>query len=124
MEKLKNWAKARDLLDRDSILYGIAHDNPEQTKPENCRYDTCIAIESDFPPDETIQTCTLAGGSYIIFAIPHTAEAIQQAWQEIFPLMTELDIRFDPNRPVLERYKNQLIVKHQCEICVPIQSSF
>lgn len=120
MEKLKEWAKSNDLLNAESILYGIAHDNPEQTRPEDCRYDTCIALKTKIPKDNTIQLSNIAGGRYAIFPIPHTAEAVQHAWQEVFPLLVKLKYHMDATRPVLERYKAQLVMNHQCEICVPI----
>ena len=39
MEQLKLWAKQTNNLNDDSIILGIALDNPEVTAPESCRYD-------------------------------------------------------------------------------------
>jgi DNA gyrase inhibitor GyrI len=48
MEELKKWAKFNHLFNDEAIILGIAQDNPEATKPENCRYDTCIVVSSDY----------------------------------------------------------------------------
>ena len=48
MEDLKKWAKSNHLFNDESIILGIAQDNPETTKPENCRYDTCIVLSNDY----------------------------------------------------------------------------
>lgn len=48
MEELKRWAKNNDLLNDESIIIGIVQDNPETTKPENCRYDTCVVVSNDY----------------------------------------------------------------------------
>ncbi|WP_349948917.1 hypothetical protein [Lacrimispora sp. BS-2] len=51
----------------------------------------------------------------------HTAEAMKQAWGAVFQqLFTENHVP-DPSRPVLERYKAELLERHLCEICIPIQ---
>lgn len=118
MQALKDWAKSHDLLRDDSTIYGIAHDNPNQTIPENCRYDACLALETEFNEDELVQISSLQGGKYAIFVIPHSAASIQGIWQEIFSL---LNAQMDMTRPILERYQAKLVKQHKCEICIPIQ---
>ncbi|MCX7615765.1 MAG: GyrI-like domain-containing protein, partial [Clostridiales bacterium] len=105
MEDLKNWAKSNDLLHDKSIILGIAHDHPETTKPENCRYDSCIVVSDDFCiHNGNVRVGHIAGGSYAVFKISHTAEAVQKAWLEIFPELLKHGYQFDETRPVLERY--------------------
>ncbi len=121
MERLKTWAKSNDLFNDESILLGIAHDDPQTTKPEACRYDTCFVVpEGCFVNDDDISHGNLEGGRYAVFEVNHTAEAVEKAWIEIFPALTKKGHRFDEARPILERYKVKLIKKHFCEICVPI----
>lgn len=122
MEGLKNWAKSNDLLHDKSIILGIAHDNPETTKPENCRYDTCIVVSDDYCVNiGYVNQGNIVGGSYAIFKISHTAEAVQNAWLEIFPELLKQGYQFDETRPVLERYIVEMVYNHYCEICVPIK---
>jgi len=122
MEHLKNWAKLNDLLHDKSIIFGIAHDNPEITKPESCRYDTCTVVSDNYcvHSGDVLQG-NIAGGRYAVFMIRHTAGAVQEAWLEIFPELLKQDCRFDETRPVLERYIVEMVNRHYCEICVPIK---
>ena len=117
MEKLKNWAKSNNLL----IILGIAHDNPKTTKPENCRYDTCMVVSNDYCVNEGyVNQGNIIGGNYAVFIISHTAEAVQKAWTEIFPELLKQGYQFDETRPILERYIVEMVNEHYCEICVPI----
>jgi len=121
MEKLKEWAKSNKLFNDKSIILGIALDNPEIAKPESCRYDTCLVISNDYIISEDyINDRCIVGGKYAVFKIKHTAEEVQRAWCEIFPNLLTEGYQFDDSRPILERYKVQMVNEHYCEICVPI----
>ncbi len=122
MEKLKKWARSNNLLHDNSIILGIAHDNPETTKPENCRYDVCLVISDDScAGNEDVSLGNIVGGSHAVFKIRHTAEAVQQAWLEIFPELSKQGYQFDITRPVLERYIVEMVNNCYCEICVPLK---
>lgn len=121
MGELKKWAKFNNLFNDESIILGIAQDNPETTKPENCRYDTCIVISKDYSiTDDYIKEGNITGGKYTVFKIEHTAEAVQRAWINIFPELSKQGYKFDETRPIMERYIVQMVNNHHCEICVPI----
>lgn len=121
MEKLKSWARSKDLLDDRSTILGIARDNPQMTKPEDCRYDTCLVISNDYSIEEgDIEEGSVAGGRYAVFLIDHSLEAVQKAWTELFAELYGKGYEFDESRPILERYKAELVARHYCEICVPI----
>ncbi len=121
MEKLKAWARSNDLFSDNSVILGIARDDPETTMPENCRYDTCIVVADEISLREgEIGEGIISGGKYAVFQIDHTAEAVQKAWAEIFPELFGQGIQFDGSRPILERYRVQMVNNHSCEICVPV----
>ena len=121
MEQLKNWAKEKNLLNEESIILGIAQDNPEFTEPNACRYDTCLVVSEEFKADDkNINLGKIIGGMYCVFKINHTADAMEKAWREIFSELTKANYEFDTGRPILERYVLKMINKHFCEICVPI----
>ncbi|MEW9500314.1 AraC family transcriptional regulator [Jeotgalibacillus marinus] len=119
MEKLKKWAEEKNLI-KSAIILGIPQDNPETTLPKNCRYDACIVISKDFQIDASICECELSGGKYFIYKVKHTAEDIQKAWAEIFPDLQNSGYQID-NKPILERYTNDMINNNYCEICVPVK---
>lgn len=121
MERLKGWARTNNIFDNKSVILGIALDNPGTTKPENCRYDTCLVVTDDYLIEEgDIKEGSVAGGKYAVFQIEHTAEAVQKAWIEIFPELFGQGFQLDESRPILERYRAELVARHYCEICVPI----
>lgn len=121
MEQLKNWAREKNLFNENSIILGIAQDNPQFTDPKDCRYDTCLIVEDEFKVDNNyINFGKTIGGKYCVFKISHTVDAMQKAWIEIFPELLKRDYRFDDRRPNIERYAVQIVNKHYCEICLPI----
>jgi DNA gyrase inhibitor GyrI len=120
MERLKAWAAANHLLNDESVILGIAQDNPATTAPENCRYDACLVIFDDATRDDHIRYGTAAGGKYAVFTIDHTVEAVRNAWGKIFPELQRHGACIDVTRPVIERYAARMVRNHKCEICVPV----
>ena len=121
MKQLKHWAKTNNLMNNKTVIFGIAHDNPQTTSPENCRYDACILLEDkSFAAEGNIKHGELSGGKYAVFIVKHTAQAVEQAWGDIFPALSESGLLFDTTRPILERYAAEKVQRHLCEICVPI----
>ncbi|NCG68295.1 DNA gyrase inhibitor [Bacillus coagulans] len=120
MEKLKKWAKERNLL-KSAILFAIPQDNPETTLPENCRFDACIVISKDYQMDDSIYEGELSGGKYLLYEVKHTAEDIQKAYADIFPSLQSNGYQID-NKPILEKYTGDMINNPYCEIYVPIKS--
>lgn len=121
MEQLKSWAKQTNNLNDDSIILGIALDNPEVTEPESCRYDACLVVSNDFHTDaDNVHTRKLNGGKYCVFTVAHTTEAIQQTWSTMFTEISTLGYSLDFSRSIIERYAMKMISKHLCELCVPI----
>lgn len=126
MESLKKWAQARELLTKESVILGIAHDNPEMTPPEKCRYDCCIVIPDDYKLESTINENRLPGGKYALYGVKHTPEDIMRAWNDLFTVwLPDSGYQID-DRPVFERYsgtnrENQIIEPDKIEICIPVK---
>jgi len=120
MKKIKDWAKSNNLLNDESIILGIALDDPKTTKPENCRYDTCIVISDDFAHADSINQANIVGGKYVVFTIDHTADAVHRAWIDIFPELLGQGYQMDETRPIIKRYKAKMGDHHYCKICVPV----
>ncbi len=120
MEELKAWAGARQLLNDDAVILGIARDDPAVTAPENCRYDACLVVPDDFAAYGETCRGAAAGGRYAVFTVQHTAQAVQKAWREIFPELKRRGLQADLARPIIERYAAGMVQNHLCEICVPV----
>ncbi|MFA0815325.1 MAG: GyrI-like domain-containing protein [Anaerofustis sp.] len=122
MEQLKIWAKANNLMDNQTVIFGIAQDNPRTVDAERCRYDACIAVSDDYVVhDDIIHQGMISGGRYAVFQVEHTERAVAQAWMEIFPELQKQQYQVDTTRPIMERYRAMLVNQHQCEICVPVE---
>lgn len=120
MEKLKKWAKEKNLLNSATLL-AIPQDNPETTPPENCRFDACIVISDDYQMDDSMNERELFGGKYLIYEVKHTAEDIQKAYADIFPSLQDNGYQIE-NKPIFEKYTGDMINNPYCEICVPVKS--
>ncbi|WP_041100433.1 AraC family transcriptional regulator [Bacillus badius] len=120
MRKLKEWAAAKNLLSPASIVLGVSYDDPETTPPESCRYDAGLVLADNEPTDGFVAESELPGGKYAIYQVKHTAKAIQQAWGAIFADLSNRGYQID-RRPMFERYREQMLSNHNCEICVPLK---
>lgn len=121
METLKRIAGSNEMLSDESIILGIAQDDPANTRLECCRYDACIVIgDNSCIRGASLNYGTAPGGRYAVFTIDHTVEAMQRAWSEIFPELMILDYQIDYTRPIIERYAVNNVKRHKCEVCVPI----
>lgn len=119
MEKLKRWAREKDLL-KSAILFGIPQDNPETMQPENCRFDACIVISENDEIDETMSLNVISGGKYLVYEVNHTAVDIQKAYENIFLAIQNNEFEMD-NKPIMERYTGDIITNPNCDICVPVK---
>jgi DNA gyrase inhibitor GyrI len=121
MEQLKVWAKKHDLLGPKSVILGLVHDNPEVTRPDYCRYDICIRLPEKFKIEsKDVHEGIISGGKYAVVEIDHKEEALQEAWAILFQTITSKGYSFDDKRPIIERYKAEMVNHHRCELCLPI----
>lgn len=121
MERLKAFSKNKGLLNDESIILGIAQDNPELLQGDSCRYDACLVISNDINiNNEYVHSGKLSGGKYAIFTINHTEEDIKRAWNEMFSILASKGYSIDNSKTIIERYVGKIVKNHKCEICVPI----
>jgi len=120
MERLKSWAREQGLLETGVIL-GAAWDDPAHTPPEQCRYDVCLAPERCLPePPADMALGRIPGGPYACFQGAHTPTGVPALWGTGFAALAEEGLSPDPGRPVLERYRPELLEQGLFELCIPI----
>lgn len=120
MERLKDWARSKCLLE-SSIVLGAAWDDPSCTPPEQCRYDVCLEIASgSVELEKDMRLDRIPGGRYACFQGRHTPAGVQLLWQTSFTALEAHGIAPEPSRPVLERYRPELLKQGLCELCIPI----
>lgn len=71
------WAATHDLL--GAPRYGVSHDDPDVTAPEQCRYDAAAEVSPGFVASGGAQTATIAGGRYAVMAFKGNAEQVRES---------------------------------------------
>lgn len=121
MNRFKKWVKDNDLYGENTAIYAIPMDDPQKVEACQCRYDVCIhRPKNQVYTQDQIRGRELEGGRYFVFRIPHTAEAVCTAWKMCFSVLEELGYCLDTSRPVMERYRKNMVENHCCELCMPI----
>jgi len=118
MDSVKTHLKKEKLFSENTIIYGIALDDPNKISAEHCRYD--VAVESD-AAITNMNSRELDSGEYAIFQIDHTSNAVSAFWNTFPSLLSQDSYTIDFSRPILERYKISLINNERCEMLVPIK---
>ena len=121
MESFKEWVKLKGLFKNgNGGILGIPQDNPQFMPKDKCRYDVCISINDEFNVTKPAKHTTLPGGTYAVFLMDHTKEAIHEFWDNIYSELGKNNIEID-GRPMMERYRLSMIENNQCEILIPIK---
>ena len=121
MERLLALASQAGLLGPESAILSIAWDDPARTLPAACRYDACLVLqEGQTLPGADVRYGSLTGGRCAVFPVPHTEQAVSEAWLSIGRLLRENGCTADPDRPVMERYTYAGVQDGICEFFIPV----
>ncbi len=117
------WLLTHDLL--DAPRYGISHDDPSITSPQQCRYDACVEVAADFVPSGAAQMTTIPGGRYATYPFKGTVDQIGAAWNALLrDWLATSGLQLDA-RPSFEHYPRGSTFDAKtgvfdCEICIPV----
>ena len=121
------WA-VMNRLGPDHARYGICHDDPSITAPEQCRYDACAEVVPDFVASGGALKATLPGGRYAVLSFRGTVQEVGEAWAAILREWLPSSGLQTDGRPCFEHYPKG--AKHdartgvfECEICIPVTAS-
>ena len=81
METFKAYLLEMNLLTADSIIFGIAMDDPSSVDKSNLRYDVGLVVIGN--EDIGLEVREIPDGEYAIFEISHTAEAVSEFWSNL-----------------------------------------
>jgi AraC family transcriptional regulator len=118
------WLRRENLLSRPR--YGISHDDPLRTAPEQCRYDAGVEVHDSFVGDAGVELATIAAGRYASTAFRGTAAQLGAAWAALFHEgLTAHGLQPDETRPSFEYYRPDSAYDpttgvFDCEIVVPV----
>lgn len=83
-DELCAWAEPKGLVNDSAKYLGACYDDPEQTPPEQCRYDACVTVPTETEVEEGIKTMTIAGGDYAVLVHKGPYETLGQSWKAMF----------------------------------------
>ncbi|HJU71997.1 MAG TPA: GyrI-like domain-containing protein [Paucimonas sp.] len=117
------WLAANGLTGRP--CYGIGHDDPSATPPDQCRYDAGVEIPDDLDVQAPSMRAVLPGGRYAVAQFKGAAAAIGDAWMQLCrEWLPASDWQHDA-RPWFEYYPEDFSVdaktgEFYCELCIPV----
>lgn len=121
--KVAPWIGARKLW--SNPRYGISHDDPSITAPEQSRYDAAVEVPEDFVPNGGFQKTVLPGGRYAAMKFKGLPQEINEAWARVLrDWLPASGFQID-NRPAFEYYPpcgafDEKTGAFECDICIPI----
>lgn len=118
MEKMKEYAKSKDIFNEDTVIYGIALDNPNEIPSEQCRYEVALVVDSF--KNHKLNNKYLNLGKYAMFLVDHTPEAVKEFYESLQTILSVNNLNYDSKRLIIEKYHMKQIKKHKCEIGIPL----
>lgn len=118
------WA-VMNKLGADHARYGIAHDDPSITAPEQCRYDACAEVPPDFVATGGALKTTIPGGKYATLKFKGTVEQAEKTWAALLrDWLPSSGLQLD-SRPCFEYYPkgaacDSEMGEFECDICIPV----
>lgn len=118
------WAMMNQ-LGADHARYGIGHDDPSITAPDQCRYDACAEVSPDFMVNGGALKTIIPGGKYAVLEFKGKAEQINDAWSALLrDWLPSSGLQLDA-RPCFEYYPKGALYDNatgefECQICIPV----
>lgn len=118
------WA-VMNRLGPDHARYGISHDDPSITAPEQCRYDACAEVAPDFVANGGAIKATIPGGKYAVLRFKGSAAEVGEAWAALLrDWLPSSGMQLD-GRPCFEYYPkgswfDGKTGAFECELCIPV----
>lgn len=119
------WLKENELCKKST--YGIGHDDPSITSPDQCRYDACVEVATEQPLSGNPQRTTIPGGQYAVVEFKGNPDTIGDAWTDFFKnWLPSSGLQLD-HRPCFEYYPSDMEFdtttdEFTCQLCIPVIS--
>jgi len=121
--KVYPWMAANGLIGR--ARYGISHDDPGVTAPEQCRYDAGCEIPAGVPAHGDAHRTTIPGGQYAALSFKGVVADFEPAWDALLrDWLPSSGLQLD-SRPMFEYYPagssyDPSTGVLECQLCVPV----
>jgi len=117
------WMMTNNLM--HCVRYGVSHDDPSITSPDQLRYDACGEVPENWKGSGIYNETTIPGGRYAMTRFRGTTTQITGAWAEILrEWLPSSGMQLDA-RPFFEYYPTDARFdpktgEFECELCVPV----
>jgi len=117
------WMVASGLLQQPR--YGISHDDPSVTVPEQCRYDAGSEIPPNFTALGNAHQTVIPGGKYAALSFKGVVSEFESAWMALLrDWLPSSGLQLD-SRPMFEYYPAGASYDPatgilECKLCVPV----
>lgn len=104
-------------------MFGISHDDPNVTEPNNIRYDACVDIDANIEEEVNLRKLTVSGGNYAKFLHKGPYDKFRETYGYIFNKWLpesnhklrdnpcfEIYLNKDPRRTKPENLKTEIYV--------------
>jgi AraC family transcriptional regulator len=82
--QIMKFAYSNKLMKNGVRMFGISHDDPNVTEPNNIRYDACVDIDANIEKEANLRKLTVSGGTYARFLHKGPYENFQETYAYIF----------------------------------------
>jgi AraC family transcriptional regulator len=124
--KLRKWMETHDRLSDSTVTLGVAHDDPDITALDRCRYDACVVVPASFAADRWVNVMDVPGGKFAVSDFEGTAHEIRGAWEALYRSWLPRSGYEPDDRPCLEVYRARPSGEcspgaFRCELCMPVR---
>ncbi len=97
----------KNLMGKDTMMFGIGHDNPHHTEVDKLRYDACITWDDKtVKPEGEIQSKIIDGGKYAMFLHKGSYETLINTYDGVADWIVESGVQIR-DLPIVEKYLNR-----------------
>jgi AraC family transcriptional regulator len=126
-QKAYAWAGAAGLLEGDYQLYGISHDDPAVTPPDQCRYAAAVAVDDEMEIGGLNEHRMIAG-RYAVFTFRGGGMSLSDFYSAIYGEWLPRSGFVPGDGPCFERYasgqRGDPSEGFCCDICLPLSLEY
>jgi AraC family transcriptional regulator len=126
-QKAYAWAGAAGLLEGDYQLYGISHDDPVVTPPDQCRYAAAVAVDDEMEIGGLNEHRMIAG-RYAVFTFRGGGMSLSDFYSAIYGEWLPRSGFVPGDGPCFERYasgqRGDPSEGFRCDICLPLSLEY
>lgn len=82
-DKLLSFLSEKKSISAHTRFIGISFDDPNVTKPTNCRFYACATVEGDIAPKGEFGTIRIQGGKYAVYTLIGSQTGLQPLYNRI-----------------------------------------